>query len=283
MATLNNNEDLQTADSVSSLKRDVQTSVMQFPAGQCLGSDPDETLGIVISSRINSEIKFTDQAISNAGDLQALIYIAERAHKEVETVLQRMREAAIKVAFETNSADELINLSFEFIELVDEIDRISSVTKWAGQGLMKKGISQFTFQVGRNIGDKSKVAISLKSLTSVSLGVHLDLPDDNSISDEMCFVQDDDRRLANVPDKNNNDLESNSSERSELNDRAGLEAALSIISATKAFVAINRIDSAIDVVNTQRSELEAVYSRLTDRVTNLTKLSANLLAVLAST
>jgi flagellin len=131
MAILNNNEGLQTAASVSSLKRDVQASLVQFSTGQCIESDPDEALGTVISSRIRSEIDVTDQAIRNARDVQALIYTAEAPHKEVETILQRMREVAVQVAFETNCADEQFDLVSEFSALVDEIDRISSVTTLA--------------------------------------------------------------------------------------------------------------------------------------------------------
>jgi flagellin len=283
MATLNNNKGLQTADSVSSLKRDVQTSLVQFPIAQYIESDPAEALGTVISSRISSEIEVTDHAIRNAGDVQALIDSAEAPHKEVETILQRMREVAVQVAFETNCADEHFNLASEFSALVHEIDRISSVTKLAGQSLMKKGGSQFAFHVGRTSGDENKVAVFLSSLTSVSLGVHLDVTEGNSSNEEMYSVHNEDGCVANDPGNNDDDLESNPSGRSEINDRKGLAEAISLISATEAFVAISRIDTAIQVVNTQRSELEAVSSRLADRITNLTKLSANLLAVLANT
>jgi flagellin-like hook-associated protein FlgL len=148
---------------------------------------------------------------------------------------------------------------------------------------MKKDGLQFAFQAGRTSGDENTIAVFLNSLTSASLGVHLDGTEDKSSNGEMCFVHNEDGCVANDPDNNNDDLVSNPSGRSELKDRKGLEEALSLISATKAFVAISRIDTAIQVVNTQRSELEAVSSRLTDRVTNLTKLSANLLAVLANT
>ena len=58
------------------------------------------------ASRLSAEIRGTDQAIRNCLDGQALIDTAEGAHKEIENILQRMREVAVQAANDTNNTQD---------------------------------------------------------------------------------------------------------------------------------------------------------------------------------
>ena len=107
-------------------------------------------------------------------DAQAFIDTAEGAHQEVETLLQRMRELAVQSANDTNDANDRGNLQTEFDSLVDEIDRISTVTTWAGQNILdgSGGASSdgaFSFHVGSGNTDGSdNVSVSINSVASTS-------------------------------------------------------------------------------------------------------------------
>ena len=64
-----------------------------------------------------------------------------------------MRELAVQAANDTNSAVDRTSLQTEMDALVNEIDRISSVTTWAGQKLLtgsggKNSEGTFGIQVG---------------------------------------------------------------------------------------------------------------------------------------
>ena len=96
--------------------------------GKQVNSARDHAGGVLIASRISSEISGTDQAIRNAMDSQALIDTAESGHKEIEIILQRVRGIAIQAANDTNDASERSNLQAEMNALNREIDRIASVT-----------------------------------------------------------------------------------------------------------------------------------------------------------
>ena len=128
-----------------------------------------------------SQIRGTNQAICNALDAQALIDTVEGAHKEVENILQRMREVAVQSANDTNSTQDRNNLIVEFIALEDEIDRIAETTTWAGQSLLNANDRQsagagtilnelaaadttadFTFQIGSGTSDKDRIAVSIR-------------------------------------------------------------------------------------------------------------------------
>jgi flagellin len=108
----------------------------RLSTGKRINSAADDAAGVAIASRLSSEIRGTDQAIRNALDGQALIDTAEGGHKEIEAILQRMREVAIQSANDTNSSQDRGNLTAEVDALRTEIDRIAGVTTWAGNSVM---------------------------------------------------------------------------------------------------------------------------------------------------
>ena len=156
---------------ITSHQRGAETAMARLASGKRINSSADDPAGVAIASRMNSEIRSTSQAIRNALDGQALLDTAEGGHKEVENILQRMREIAVQAANDTNSAQDRDNLNAEMKALSTEIDRISSVTSWAGQNLMGEGRSQFSFQVGTSINAKSAITVPINSMSANTLSV----------------------------------------------------------------------------------------------------------------
>ena len=171
LAIATNNAALNAAASASSVNRDMETSMARLSTGKRINSASDDAAGVAISSRLSSEIRGTDQAIRNSLDGQALIDTAEGAHKEVENILQRMREIAVQAANDTNNTQDRSNLQAEMNALTTEIDRIASVTTWAGQKMMDSNGSSFSFQVGTATGDKNQISVSLGAMSASALGL----------------------------------------------------------------------------------------------------------------
>jgi flagellin len=187
---------LMAAASASSVNKDMETSMERLSTGKRINSASDDAAGVAIASRLTSEIKGTNQAIRNAQDAQGLINTAEGGHKEVENILQRMRELAVQGANDTNSASDRTAMSAEMIELTAEIDRIAATTTWAGQSLLNGGASagsvgtadqsqNFNFQISTNTaGTGDTLTVAIKDIGSLSLGVDgLDAPDIDNIVD----------------------------------------------------------------------------------------------------
>jgi flagellin len=146
---------LMAAAAAASVNKDMESSMERLSTGKRINSASDDAAGVSIASRLSSEIKGTNQAIRNAQDGQALIDTAEGAHKEVENILQRMRELAVQSVNGTNDASDRGNLNLEFSQLKLEIGRIASTTQWAGQSLLADGVTTsvtFTFQIGSKAG-----------------------------------------------------------------------------------------------------------------------------------
>jgi flagellin len=241
LAIATNNAALNAAASASAVNRDMETSMARLSSGKRINSASDDAAGVAISSRLSAEIRGTDQAIRNSLDGQALIDTAEGAHKEIENILQRMREITIQAANDTNNEQDRTNLQAEMTAMVIEIDRIAGTTTWAGANLMDASAgTTFSFQVGTATGAQNQIAVTMDSMNSVGLSVG----DGAGAS------------LVTVIESNAGDGDAD----------------------TNARLGTALIDTAIKDVNIQRSKLGAVSNRLNHTVNNLTNISSNLSA-----
>jgi flagellin len=171
LAIATNNAALNAAASASSVNRDMETSMARLSSGKRINSASDDAAGVAISSRLSAEIRGTDQAIRNSLDGQALIDTAEGAHKEIENILQRMREVAVQGANDTNNSQDRANLQAEMDAMSAEIDRIAGTTTWAGTKLMDAATSSFSFQVGAATGAKNQIAVDIGTMNAAGLDV----------------------------------------------------------------------------------------------------------------
>ena len=171
LAIATNNAALQAAAAASSVNRDMETSMARLSSGKRINSAADDAAGVAISSRLSAEIRGTDQSIRNALDGQALIDTAEGAHKEIENILQRMREVSVQAANDTNNDQDRQNLQAEMNALITEIDRIAGTTTWAGEKLMEdEQGSFFSFQVGAATGEKNQIDVTIGGMGANILG-----------------------------------------------------------------------------------------------------------------
>jgi flagellin len=188
LAIATNTGALMAAASATSVNRDMETSMERLSTGKRINSAKDDAAGVAIASRLTSEIRGTNQAIRNAQDGQALINTAEGAHKEVENILQRMRELATQAANDTNGTTDRTNLAAEMTQLTTEIDRIASTTSWAGQKLLDGATpydgalvttlatahsdqAQFTFHVGSGTTANDSITANVGAVSATALQI----------------------------------------------------------------------------------------------------------------
>ena len=188
LAIATNNAALNAAASASSVNRDMETSMARLSSGKRINSASDDAAGVAISSRLSAEIRGTDQSIRNALDGQALIDTAEGAHKEIENILQRMREVSVQAANDTNNDQDRQNLQAEMNALITEIDRIAGTTTWAGEKLMEsESGSFFSFQVGAATGEKNQIDVTIDGMGANILGFATPPADDAAAAADGTF------------------------------------------------------------------------------------------------
>jgi len=171
-----NTSALDAAAAAASVSTSLETSMERLSTGKRINSASDDAAGVAIASRLSSEIRGTNQSIRNALDAQALMDTAEGAHKEVENILQRMREIAVQAANDTNNTQDRLNMQKEINAMVNEVDRIAEATTWAGTNLLigdgtSNSEKAFSFQVGAATGTQNQLNVAVKSLTASTLGL----------------------------------------------------------------------------------------------------------------
>jgi len=148
----------------------MEASMERLSTGKRINSASDDAAGVAIASRLSSVIRGTDQSIRNSMDARSLIDTAEDAHKEIENILQRMREVAVQAVNDTNNALDRSNLQAEMDALFTEIDRIAGTTTWAGSKLINDSNGKdFSFQVGAAAGGQNKINVSIGSMNTAGL------------------------------------------------------------------------------------------------------------------
>ena len=128
-----NDSAMRASQAASIAARGMEASMERLSTGKRINSASDDAAGVAISSRLSAEVRGTNQSVRNALDAQALLDTAEGSHKEIENVLQRMREIAVQSANDTNNSQDRLNLQTEMNAMIKEIDRIAHATTWAGQ------------------------------------------------------------------------------------------------------------------------------------------------------
>jgi len=166
-----NDSAMRASQAASIAARGMEASMERLSTGKRINSASDDAAGVAISSRLSAEVRGTNQSIRNALDGQALIDTAEGAHKEVENILQRMRELAIQAANGTNDTGDITNLEAEFTALSTEITRIAETTTWAGKALTGTNATKFSLQVGSATGTSNQISVTINSIKSADIGI----------------------------------------------------------------------------------------------------------------
>ena len=112
-------------------------STEKLSSGYRINRAADDAAGLTISEKMRKQIRGLDQASTNAEDGISAVQTAEGALTEVHSMLQRMNELAVQAANGTMSEDDRQAVQDEVDQLVTEIDRVSTTTKFNETYLLK--------------------------------------------------------------------------------------------------------------------------------------------------
>jgi len=112
-------------------------STEKLSSGYKINRAADDAAGLSISEKMRKQIRGLTQASLNAEDGISAVQTAEGALAEVQDMLQRMNELAVKAANGTNSEDDRNYIQDEIDQLSTEIDRVAETTKFNETYLLK--------------------------------------------------------------------------------------------------------------------------------------------------
>lgn len=125
------------------------TSMARLSSGLRVNSAKDDSAGLAIADRMDSQSRGMSVAIRNANDGISLTQTAEGALGNIGNMLQRMRELTVQAGNSTLSATDISALNKEYGQLAAEISRTVSATQFNGQSVLNS-TAGVGFQVGAN-------------------------------------------------------------------------------------------------------------------------------------
>ena len=149
-------------------------STEKLSSGYKINRAADDAAGLSISEKMRRQIRGLSQASLNASDGISMVQTAEGALNEVQDMLQRMNELAVKGENGTLTSADRSYIASEVSQLMSEIDRVKETTTFNEKSLLDGSLTdakdgKLELQVGAESNDNNKIAFSIESMAASSL------------------------------------------------------------------------------------------------------------------
>ena len=144
-------------------------SMERLSSGMRINSAKDDTAGMQIATRLNSQISGLGVAQRNANDGISMTQTAEGALSSSTDILQRMRDLSLQSSNGSNSSSDRDALQKEVSALQNELTRISETTTFGGQKLLSGDYGTQKFQIGSD--SNQTIDVTLNSSAAEDIGL----------------------------------------------------------------------------------------------------------------
>ena len=158
---------------------ELSTTIQRLSSGLRINSAKDDAAGLAIATRMSTQVNGLSVAIRNANDGVSIAQTAEGAMDEMVKSLIRANDLALQAASYNTDADRA-SLNQEVSQIIDELSRVVSQTRFNGEALLVGGFSA-DIQVGTNVNETINVSIS--NLSPTGLGVASEYSAVNAVND----------------------------------------------------------------------------------------------------
>ena len=255
-------------------------STEKLSSGYQINRAADDAAGLSISEKMRRQIRGLTQASANAQDGISCVQTAEGALNEVQDMLQRMNELAVKGENGTLTSTDRTYIQAEVKQLMSEIDRVQSTTTFNEQKLLDGSFSNKGLQVGAESGQH--ITITIKNMNTnelianaVTKGTSFGTANVESTETDVYAQGDTNDFAASMLNK------FYAVDQDSLVDTANTAVASTTLDTDNAptaadFAALNAFaKSAIQDVSRQRSDLGAIQNRLEHTISNLDNIVEN--------
>ena len=233
-------------------------STEKLSSGYKINRAADDAAGLSISEKMRRQIRGLTQASSNAEDGISAVQTAEGALNEVQDMLQRINELAVKGENGTLTTQDRSYIGSEVSQLMNEIDRVKQTTTFNEQSLLDGSFKDKDLQVGAEATTNNKISVTIKNMSVASLATTFDTKKVGTNASKYANAK-------AVVDKFQGFASKSSTEKvgtAKLN--------------SSAFAALNVwAKAALQDVSEQRSDLGAIQNRLEHTINNLDNIVEN--------
>jgi flagellin len=158
------------ARNLSATNTQMGKSLEKLSSGFRINRAADDAAGLVISQKLRAQSSGLKVATRNAQDGVSVVQTAEGALTEVHSMLNRIRDLAVQASNEGgNDSASRTAADAEVDQLVSDITRIASQTKFGGTALLNGSYTNQAFQVGANNGETLTFSVSDMSASGLGL------------------------------------------------------------------------------------------------------------------
>ena len=148
---------------------ELKTAMERLSSGKKINSAADDAAGFAIAERMTAQIRGLNMATKNANDGLSMLAVIENATNDVTDMLHRMRELAVQAVNDTNGQVDREFLQEEVNQLLQEIDRVATQTKYNGQTVLDGSLQNKSIQVGTEAGQT--VSFSVAGIDTISFAL----------------------------------------------------------------------------------------------------------------
>ncbi len=145
-------------------------STEKLSSGYKINRAADDAAGLSISEKMRRQVRGLTQASANAQDGISVVQTAEGALNEVEDMLQRMNELAVKGENGTLTTTDRASIQAEIRQLMSEVDRVQSTTTFNEMNLLD-GSFMKGLQVGAEAGQHIDISINNMSMNGLARNI----------------------------------------------------------------------------------------------------------------
>ena len=168
-------------------------STEKLSSGYKINRAADDAAGLTISEKMRKQIRGLTQASANAEDGISTVQTAEGALNEVQDMLQRMNELAVKASNGTNSENDRTYIQNEIDQLTTEIDRVAETTKFNETYLLKgdkDAVKGYSYTYGKATAANAAICGKLNTTaTGSNTGLRVKVETDGTVSAEASKLQ----------------------------------------------------------------------------------------------
>jgi len=249
ISILNNIASLTAQNQLSITQTNLQKTLFQLSSGSRINSGADDAAGLAIANGLHANVTALTQSANNASSGIGALQVADGALSQVTTLLNRAVTLSTEAATGTVSSAQRGALDAEFTQIKAEIDRIGSTTTFNGTSVFTASTTSIflsdaasSSQIGVTVGTLASSAV-----TSGGTTTNLSTDDLTTAVKAQSALTDINTSVASI---------------------AGIRGAIG--------AGINRLQSAVNVINNQTQNLTAaedtiIAANIPQQVANLSQ------------
>jgi flagellin len=178
-SALTNLSAMQAHKNLEAASSQISQSVYRLTSGQRIASAMDDPAGLSIAVSLNTKVVTLGAAANTAANAQSLLQIADGALSVAADMLTRYKQIATQGVSGTNSSAQYTAIQTEATNIIDQLNLVSSSTRFDDTVLTDGSFGSQLFMVGTNVSatpsvttdDVIAVDLSQLNLQASNLGL----------------------------------------------------------------------------------------------------------------